>query len=691
MAQLDKMKGNLKVLASNFQAGQISQHLDQWQEITNDREILKMVQGANIDFTETPVQEKPSKQLNFSAEQNQAIDDEIQELLGKGVIKQCEHSEGEYVSAIFVRPKKDNKLRMILNLKNLNQKVEYHHFKMDTLKNAIALVTKNCWFASLDLKDAYYSVHVNESSQQYLKFVWKGQLYKFTAFPNGLACCPRLFTKLLKPVMAYLHRLGFMSTSFIDDTLLVGLSKEECLLNVQQTMYVLQRLGFVIHPEKSVFDPVRTITYLGFVLDSVRMTVTLTKERKQKILQTVLKLIDQHHITVRELAKLIGLAVASFPGVKFGPLYYRHMEDDKIKALKENLGDFDSLVNLSTEAMEEMSWWKENIMESFNDIALPEDPDFTIFSDASLTGWGCYCESGRTGGHWTSEEAEQSINVLELKAALFALRTFASEKKGIHLRLMSDNTTAVACVNKMGTNHSRLCNAVAKDIWLFCKERNIWVSAAYVRGTDNVEADEESRKMNLDAEWQLNPDILQEALNYLNFKPDIDLFASRLNKQCSKFMSYRPDPLALGTNAFDVSWKDRNIYCFPPFSVIARMLQKIIRDKAKGVVVVPDWPSQTWYPMLARLLIKKPVLVSARENLLLMPQNPELKHRMRKSLRLIICTISGEDLESQDFRHKVQTLSVPLGVRELQRPMLQPLLSGEGMQADGILIPFHRL
>ena len=101
------------------------------------------------------------------------------------------------VSPIFVVPKKDNKFRMILNLKNLNQFVEHNHFKMETLKYALTLVSQNCFFCSLDLQDTYISVYMAPAAQNLLKFVWKGQLYKFTAFPNGLASCPRLFTKLL--------------------------------------------------------------------------------------------------------------------------------------------------------------------------------------------------------------------------------------------------------------------------------------------------------------------------------------------------------------------------------------------------------------------------------------------------------------------------------------------------------------
>lgn len=118
------------------------------------------------------------------------------------------HSNGEYISNIFIRPKKDGSFRLILNLKQLNESVEYHHFKMENLKNAITLMTPNCFMASIDLKDAYYSVSVSESHRKYLRFIWKNQLFQFTCFPNGLSSAPRIFTKILKPVYATLRSQG---------------------------------------------------------------------------------------------------------------------------------------------------------------------------------------------------------------------------------------------------------------------------------------------------------------------------------------------------------------------------------------------------------------------------------------------------------------------------------------------------
>ena len=219
---IESIKSRLTDRSSKFSAGQIQHCLPQWQEITDDKEILKMVVSVDIQLVDEP----PSFQLHqaeFSREQSQATDVEIQELVKKGVIVPSTHSEGEFVSPIFIRPKKDPESDFFFYLN-----VENFHFKMETLKHALSLVSPTFFFCSLELRDAYYSVHMTEKAQHFLKFEWRGQLYKYTACPNGLACCPRLFIKQMKPVMAQLHRWGFISTIFIDGTLLMGDTELEC-------------------------------------------------------------------------------------------------------------------------------------------------------------------------------------------------------------------------------------------------------------------------------------------------------------------------------------------------------------------------------------------------------------------------------------------------------------------------------
>ena len=168
------------------------------------------------------------------------------------------------------------------------------------------------------------------------------------------------------------------------------------------------------------------------------------------------------------------------------------------------------------------------------------------------------------------------------------------------------------------------------------------------------------------------------------------MFAFRINAQFPRYVSFRPDPTSEAVDSFSNSWFGFLFYAFPPLCVILSMLQKIRRDKARGVVVLPDWPNQPWYAAVARMFVKRPVLVSARNYLLCLPQLPEEKHRLVK-LRLIIYEISGVDSESQDFRTQLFHLCAPHGALGLRRDTPHTYKDGSGMLIEGILIPFHRL
>lgn len=222
-------------------------------------------------------------QTKLSDMQTESVDLEIAQLLKKGVIQPSKHEAGEFISTIFARPKKDGTHGMILNLKSFNANVTHHHFKMDNIWSAIRLMKPGCYMASIDLKDAYYTVPICKEHQKFLKFHWKGNLYQYVCFPNGLALCPRKFTKLLKPIFSILRQQGHISVAYIDDSWLTAENFTLCVRNVIDTTTLLDKVGFIIHPEKSVLLPTQTITFLGFVLNSTLMKVTLTPERALKL------------------------------------------------------------------------------------------------------------------------------------------------------------------------------------------------------------------------------------------------------------------------------------------------------------------------------------------------------------------------------------------------------------------------
>ena len=149
-------------------------------------------------------------------------------MLSKEIIEPAIPCNGEILSSIFTCRKKDGSYRIILNLKQFNKCIPYQHLKMDTLKTVLNLIEKDYFLASLDLTDGYYSVPVARDHRKYLRFLWRGQLYQFTCLPNGLSCCPRKFTELMKLQMTALHKLGHTSSNYIDDLILQGRTYTDC-------------------------------------------------------------------------------------------------------------------------------------------------------------------------------------------------------------------------------------------------------------------------------------------------------------------------------------------------------------------------------------------------------------------------------------------------------------------------------
>ena len=98
--------------------------------------------------------------------------------------------------------------------------------------------------------------------------------------PNRYSDAMRLFTKVLKPAFFYLRKVGYLSVVYVDDSYLQGETFEECLQNITETVKLLQSLGFTINPEKSVVKPTQKLTFLGFVLNSKIMTLTLADVKK---------------------------------------------------------------------------------------------------------------------------------------------------------------------------------------------------------------------------------------------------------------------------------------------------------------------------------------------------------------------------------------------------------------------------
>ena len=627
-------------LLSHFRGGQIGLRRLAWEQLTSDPYVLGMVSGVQFSFVgDTPCRHYCSN-ARFSSADTAFLQVELNRLISLGVICETQHESDEFVSPIFLVDKKDGGKRLILNLKDLNPHLEYHHFKMHDIAHILSLVTHNCYMSVIDIKDAYYSVPIHPRYQRYLKFAWGGRLYKFLVLPNGLSPAPRKFTKLSKAPLSWLRELHHIISMYIDDSYLQGTTFEACCFSVIATLRLFLSLGLFPHPTKSVFLPSQQVDILGFHIDSRSMTVTLTAEKRDRIMENIRCVLSASTLTIRSLAQVIGQLVAAFPAVRFGPLFFRHLEDNKCSALKLASGDYDGPVSLSDASRSELCWWLSELPGAFAPIGLVS-PRLDFFSDASNTGWGARFRDMTARGSWTPAELAFHINVREMMAVLFGLKSLCGSLSETSLRLNVDNTSTVQILKHMGTSHCMHLNRICKDIWLWAKDRAVWLFPVYIASANNP-ADFPSREVYIDAEWQLAPCLFRRCVRFLGFLPTIDLFASRTNTHLPLYVSYLPDPEALTVDAFSLDWSTYKFYAFPPFSLVSRCLQKIRMDKATGIIVVPRWPTQPFYSLLNQMLLRAPLVIPPAESNLLMPDRPGLTSAISGRTPFLACLVSGK-------------------------------------------------
>ena len=526
-------------------------------------------------------------------------------------------TDSEFVSHIYLRPKKDGSQRPIFNLKALNNYVQYHHFKMEGMPMVKNLLRTNDWLLKVDLKDAYLCVPMAKQHQKYLKFRWGEKLYQFQCLPFGLASAPRDFTKVMKPIVGLLRGLGVRMVVYLDDILLINQDPEILQREGKTLCHLLERLGFIVNMKKSVLVPSQKVEFLGMMVDTCAMQLSLPKAKVVKIRQQCSELVQQKRVTVRALAKLIGVLSSTMQAVLPAPLHYRELQMLKTRGLMYGKC-YGAIVTLTPECLTELRWWMLHLDQCNAKSVLSPGPDLIIESDASRSGWGAAAAGQTVRGHWTPEELQDQINALELRAVWLAVRSFASQKSNAHIHVRVDNRTAMAHINRMGGTRSKKLIGITRQLWQFCLDRKISLSAEYVPGKFNVEADRLSRMNPEASDWQLNKQVFVQLERH--FGPfSWDLFASRQNAQLTRFVSWKLDPDAAATDALQQTWTGELSYAFPPFCLIARCLAKVLRDEAEMLLVAPVWPTQPWYPVLLALAVEQPLLLPISTDLLKSP------------------------------------------------------------------------
>ena len=284
--------------------------------------------------------------------------------------------------------------------------------------------------------------------------------------------------------------------------------------------------------------------------------------------------------------------------------------------------------------------------------------DYTIYTDASNLGWGADDGETTINGRWSDIEHSLHINCQELLAVKLAIASFLPLREETkHVRIMSDNSTTISYINKMGGTKSESCHNIAVDIWEICIKHGTHISAAHIPGVHNVVADAASRKFQDAAEWMLSPDIFGKLIT-LHGCPEIDLFATRLNKQLETYVSWLPDPSSTYIDAMSISSENKFIYLFPPFSMIWPIITKMEQDRVpKALLIAPLWSTQSWFPRLMEMLISEPLIISSKH--LLLPGSQQI-HPLAPKLKLLGVLCTGDQERASCYRTQSRSSSVSL-------------------------------
>jgi hypothetical protein len=631
-------------------------HVDKWRDITDDQVIINnILYGIEFNLSQA-IEERPPHERHYASEVEKKLDEAIADMDEVGVIHWLSEEEACVPGAVFsdfvaVAKKGTSKIRPAFNLRYVNESQQKRHFKMEGLQDLKDMLQQGDWMAKLDIKNAFWHMRVHPRWRHLLRFHWKRRWGEFVGVPFGICWAPREFTKLMKVPIAYLRLQGVSVIIYLDDILIIARSQDTCKHSLDMTIRLLEELGFEINYEKSLLTPVQEIEWIGFVIDSVRMVISVPQQKLSAVCSLAESILVRELISRRELASFLGKLGAMAEAVLPERARTRALFDNLRAARRALLEWDDEAISLTPAARAELFFWANELLQ-WNGRRIKENWDqaVTTRSDASFSGWGgnIQPQGAEVFGWWTTTEAEVSNNRRELEAARRTL-TFFVRKYDLHdipLVHESDNSTAVAYMNR-GQGRVQGLAQIAGQLWDELILRRIDLQARFIPGDTMGRVDMLSRRKDVpQGEWQLNKKVFEQ-IDLIWGPHQVDLFASFRNKLLPLYFSYKNDPESFGVDSFLQSWDIWNGFANPPFALIGRVLHKVRQEKATITLIAPWWPSRPWFPDLTAMAIDWPLLIDDEIWLTSAAGTTSTKER---NWRLAAWKISGKILEVEEFR-----------------------------------------
>ena len=540
------------------------------------------------------------------------LNDMLLELLQKNAIREAPPNSRAFFSRVFLVPKKNGKMRLVIDLSMLNEWLACPTFKMDHAQVVRDALAPDMWATSIDLSDAYLHIPIHEAFWKYLVFQVGDRLYQFMVLPFGLNTAPRVFSEVMKVIKRWARLLGMLLFQYLDDWLQLNLCRRSLAHQTSLLLQKCEELGLLVNLEKSETVPLQEIVFLGDLLDFSTGFIFPTQERFASIRDKILKVTRHESASLKLLQSLMGSIASTEKIVPFGRFHARSLQ----LLINQNISRAapqSARITLSLPVLQDLQWWsiEDHV---FRGLAMSTViPDLQVQTDASTSGWGVSFQGSVLSGTWSQQETSLHINVLEMKAVLLACQRLLYHFRHKCVLFLIDNQTVVSYLSKQGGTRSQQLMAVTRQVLTLAEQELILIKAQHIKGQLNVVADLASRRgYVVNTEWAISTRMFQVIQNQSPWGPaSIDLFANSLNHRLPLYVSPCPDPAAMSVNALVVGWpRNAVLYAFPPTTIMDRVLHKIVRERPTCLLLIaPRLLEAPWYPLLQQLPCVKTFLL----------------------------------------------------------------------------------
>ena len=404
------------------------------------------------------------------------------------------------VSALGAIPKKDSKNVRIIHDGSrpagfsLNDAASTNHFQYQSIQDATDLVTPNCYFAKIDLSNAYRSVKIHQSNLQATGLKWKfkgDNHYTFMVderMPFGGRKCPEIFNRITQSVRAMMAKKGFNTiVVYLDDFLIIAKTRAECQAAMESLLKLLRELGFAINYKK-IELPTQKLVFLGILLDSTSMTISVPNEKIQETKLLLQYFMNARKVTKRQIQSLAGKLVLLTQCVYGGRFHLRRLFD---RANQLRHPGHRSLVTMDMK--QDIVWWL-NFLDVFNGTMpmLDSRPGTSISIDSCQIAAGGFFNGECVYTPWSDQTSKLPINYLEVLALEPAIGQWAHQLANKKVYVHCDNVAAVSIINRGSCKNRTVMNSLRRVFWLSAIY-NFRLKAVYYRGISNVLADSVSR------------------------------------------------------------------------------------------------------------------------------------------------------------------------------------------------------